>query len=259
MIFPIQDDNPTRRFPIATVAIIVLNVFSLLYVSQLNDFKQRVLTRYFGFVPKRIEQIKNQQPLTLDLYPDEHIRRMQGLPVPPGSQRRLELPPERLNICMTLVTSLFLHGGLMHLLSNMWFLWLFGNNIEDRLGSIPFLWFYILGGVAATLCHAYASRGAGAEVPVIGASGAVAVTLGAYAVTFPVARVKCLIFIVIFFTFVELPALVVLGFWFAGQLIHGLQGLNFNMGGGVAWWAHVGGFTVGALIMPFLRQETNKR
>ncbi|MEM7311737.1 MAG: rhomboid family intramembrane serine protease, partial [Planctomycetota bacterium] len=135
---------------------------------------------------------------------------------------------------------------------NMWFFWIFGNNIEDRLGHIPFLIFYLVGGLLASACHWLMATGPAAFVPVIGASGAVAVTLGAYAVTYPFARVRTFIFIVVFFTIVELPALAVLGAWFLMQMVSAAEVSNVQMGGGVAWWAHIGGFAAGAILMPLL-------
>ena len=163
-----------------------------------------------------------------------------------------DLEPIHSEVIVSLFTSLFLHAGWMHLLSNMWFFWIFGNNIEDRLGRIQFLIFYLIGGLIASACHWMMSQGNGAFVPVIGASGAVAVTLGAYAVTYPFARVRTLIFVIVFFTIVELPALIVLGAWFLMQMLSAAHVANVEMGGGVAWWAHIGGFAAGAILMPLI-------
>jgi membrane associated rhomboid family serine protease len=140
---------------------------------------------------------------------------------------------------------MFLHGSLLHLLGNLWFLYLFGNNVEDRLGPGRFLFLYLLGGVSASLSHWLADPGS--QVPVIGASGAVAAILGAYTVTWPWARVYTLVFLFIFVTVIEVPALLVNGIWFLGQIFAGEQARGGS--GGVAWWAHVGGFLTGAALM----------
>jgi membrane associated rhomboid family serine protease len=145
---------------------------------------------------------------------------------------------------------MFLHGGWMHLLSNMWFLWLFGNNVEDRLGHVVYLVFYLLGGLAALFCHWLTDPAS--AVPVIGASGAVAAVLGAYAITFPFARIRTLVFLLVFVTIVDLPALLVLGVWFLGQLLEARASLNLEVDGGVAFMAHVGGFVAGLILMPLL-------
>jgi membrane associated rhomboid family serine protease len=158
-------------------------------------------------------------------------------------------------VFLSLVTCMFLHAGWLHLVGNMWFFWLFGNNIEDRIGRLLFPLFYLLGGVFATVCHWMVS--AGAElIPIVGASGAVAVMLGAYLVTYPTARVKTLVFIVIFITVIELPAGVVLAVWLLLQLLDGVKAFHLGIDGGVAWWAHIGGFAFGMLLMPLLAAGT---
>jgi len=159
----------------------------------------------------------------------------------------VELPASRWQVLRSLITCMFLHGGWMHLIGNMWFFWIFGNNIEDRLGPLPFVLFYLLGGVAASLGHWAMTPASEAAIPVIGASGAVAVMLGAYAVTYPKAQVRVLAVIFVLITVFNLPALIVLALWFVFQLFAGMQS-----GGGVAWWAHVGGFVVGMAVMPLL-------
>ncbi len=162
--------------------------------------------------------------------------------------RAIELKPEPRQIWASLLTCMFLHGGWWHLLGNMWFLWIFGDNVEDRLGPLLYLVLYLLGGVIASLSHWVVSPNS--TLPVIGASGAVAAVLGAYAITWPGARVRTLVFLVIFVTIIDVPALVVLGAWFVGQLVAGHQALYHAGTGGVAWWAHVGGFVAGMVLMP---------
>jgi membrane associated rhomboid family serine protease len=151
------------------------------------------------------------------------------------------------DVYRTFLTTMFLHGGWMHLIMNMWMLWVFGNNIEDRLGHIVYLVFYLLGGVVATLVF-WVSDPDGL-IPVIGASGAVAAVLGAYAITFPTAKVRTLIFFLLI-AIVDLPALLLLGIWFVLQMISGLMGVWGAAMEGIAFWAHIGGFVAGMVLMP---------
>ena len=153
---------------------------------------------------------------------------------------------------ITLFTSIFMHGSVIHLGGNMLFLWIFGNNIEDSMGRLRFVGFYLLGGIAATLAQTAVDTSA--AVPTIGASGAVAAVLGAYALLYPRARVVTLVIIIFFITIIQLPALLVLGAWFVLQLLDGTRelGVQAAEGGGVAYWAHIGGFVFGlALIRLF--------
>ena len=256
MLFPFHDDNPTRIWPVLTVAIIVINVVVFFWTAQLEDHQRRLLIADYAFVPARLAQLTDDQlKIRFDLYPDADELIQQGRNVPRGLGRFKEFKPDKADIITSLFTSLFLHGSVMHLVGNMWFFWIFGNNIEDRLGHIGFLLFYLIGGVFASVCH-WLLGGAG-NLPVIGASGAVAVTLGAYAVLYPLAKVRTIVFIIIFFTIIELPALVVLGLWFAAQLLQGLGALQqLQINGGVAWWAHIGGFLFGSLLMPLVSMGT---
>jgi membrane associated rhomboid family serine protease len=184
--------------------------------------------------------------------PGRQFQTPQGIMV---EMQRVQLPPGRGQVLATLLTHMFLHGGWLHLLGNMWFLWIFGNNVEDRLGPVLYLLFYLGGGLLATGTHWLLSPDSTA--PLIGASGAVAAILGAYAITWPWARVETFVFIVFFFTIIELPALVVLGIWFFMQVLEvskalGLSGSGLQYNTGVAWWAHVGGFVAGVILMPYL-------
>ncbi len=149
--------------------------------------------------------------------------------------------PERL------LTNLFLHGGWIHLLGNMLFLWIFGDNVEDAMGHVPFLIFYLLCGVVANIAHIVANPLS--LEPTIGASGAIAGVLGAYLVLYPHARVLCVVFIWIFIQFLWVPAMLFLPIWIGLQLISGLASLGVQQSGGVAWWAHVGGFFTGVLLV----------
>jgi membrane associated rhomboid family serine protease len=150
-------------------------------------------------------------------------------------------------VALSFLTSLFLHGGFMHIAGNMLYLWIFGNNVEDSMGRGRFLVFYLLSGVIASAAQVLASPSS--PVPTIGASGAIAGVLGAYIVLFPNARVQTLIFLGYFARMANLPALLVLGFWFVLQLFNGLMAFGVAQAGGVAWFAHVGGFVAGLLLV----------
>lgn len=156
---------------------------------------------------------------------------------------------------ISLFSSLFLHGGWMHLIGNMLYLWVFGDNVEDKLGSVRFIFFYLLCGVIASLVHV--SMDPTSTIPTVGASGAISGVLGAYLVLFPKARVLTLIPIFIFLQVAELPALIVLGLWFALQFINGMVSVGSGTAGmgGVAWWAHVGGFVAGMVFVLPLRKH----
>lgn len=150
---------------------------------------------------------------------------------------------------LSLLTSMFLHGGWLHLMGNMLYLYIFGDNIEDRLGHIGYLLFYILCGIGAGLVEVYFQRDS--AVPLIGASGAIAGVLGAYFLLFPRARVLTMIPLFIFFPVIEVSAFFFLGFWFVLQFLQGTLSAGAGVAGGVAWWAHAGGFVIGALLLPF--------
>jgi membrane associated rhomboid family serine protease len=150
---------------------------------------------------------------------------------------------------VTIFTSMFMHGGILHLAGNMLFLWIFGNNVEDSMGPVRFVVFYLLGGLAAVAGQVIV--GPNEAIPLIGASGAVAAVLGGYIVLYPRARVLTVIFIVFFFTVLELPAMVMLGLWFVQQILFGVYGLAQPVGGegGVAYFAHIGGFALGLVLI----------
>lgn len=262
MFFPLYDENPTKSPAVVTVAIIVVNFVCLIYTQNLDrtqgELAKNAFVFRYGFIPARLGQIIDGKPIQVDIGPKRVVQQgRQRFLV--GEQRMVVLQPSVLATALSAVSSMFLHGNWYHLLSNMWFFWIFGNNIEDRLGHGVFLLFYLLGGLIATGCHAVMTGENGSLVPVIGASGAVAVTLGAYAIFYPWANVRSLLFIVVFFTFVDVPALVVLGIWFISQLASGVDQLRFDAGTGVAWWAHIGGFVAGAALMPLVaRREPEK-
>jgi len=216
-MIPLRDENPASRAPIVTRILIAINVFVFLYEVAAGPALREIMFTW-GLVPLRLT-------LALDR----------------GTEPLLQAS-------IPLVTSMFLHGGWMHLLGNMWYLAIFGDNVEDRFGHGAYLVFYLFAGLAGGVLH-YAFN-AHSQLPTVGASGAIAGVLGAYAVAFPRARVLTLVPLFPFFQLMALPALVVLGLWFLFQFFTGALSLAWNPGGGgVAWWGHIGGFTFGVLAM----------
>ena len=218
-MIPLRDENPSATVPLVSRALIVLNVAVFLYQALLGP-GLRAFVYEWGLVPAR---------LTLALRFHEEPVAATGL---------------------TLLSSTFLHGGWSHLIGNMWYLWIFGDNVEDRLGHVRFLLFYLAAGVVAGLLHFLAHPVSG--LPTVGASGAIAGVLGAYTVAFPRARVVTLVPLFPFFQIVALPAFLVLGLWFVLQFVLGLGALGAAAGGGIAWWAHIGGFVFGWLALRLL-------
>jgi len=246
MFLPFHDDNPTRRPAVLTYVIIAINVLALVWYNRLPPPKHDLVTLQRGFIPCRIRQLYDPRPIIIP----QRVLVNHGFWGPQVLNRQVILPPDRREILVSLVTCMFLHGGWLHLIGNMWFLWLFGNNVEDRLGPGVFVLFYLVGGFIASACHWAISPMSFS--PVIGASGAVAAVLGAYAITWPWARIHTLVWVVIFITIIDVPALVVLGAWFLMQLFSAHGNLGLNAPGGVAWWAPVGGFLAGMGMMPVL-------
>ena len=242
MLFPLYDLNPHRRFPWFTLLLIAINVAITAWTSTLGDIDTAKLALEPGFIPARLSQL-GKGPIVVPL---ERIN--------PQTDRvevigRVQLDASPSDVYPTFLTTMFLHGGWMHLAMNMWMLWIFGNNIEDRLGHFLYLCFYLGGGILATLAYWLSDPNGG--MPVIGASGAVAAVLGGYAVTYPTAKVKTLIFFFLI-VIVDMPALMLLGIWFTLQIASGLMGLWGVVLEPVAFWAHIGGFVAGMLLMPLL-------
>lgn len=206
-MFPIRDHNPSGRTPYVTYALIAMNiaVFLSYWPFLPTDVAQAAFYDAWGLVPRRVVA---------------------------GSET------------YTVLTSMFLHGGWMHLLGNMLFLWIFGDNMEDMFGHIGFLVFYLASGLAAAVLQIAADPAS--QIPMVGASGAIAGVLGGYLLMFPKARVDVLIIIVIFFRVIAVPAWIMLGLWFAFQIVNGLAA-DPDMGG-VAYWAHAGGFIAGMIL-----------
>jgi membrane associated rhomboid family serine protease len=246
MFFPLHDNIPAKRIPVVTYLLVAINVLTFIWVDQMGPYQQEVLVYEHGFVPARMKQLVRPQPIFV------HVNAMAYDAFQGEYQVKQSLPlaPSRRQIGMSLLTCMFFHASWLHLLTNMWFLWLFGDNVEDRLGPLPFLFLYLVGGLIASLCHW--AIGPNSLVPVIGASGAIAAILGAYAVTWPLARVSTFVFLVVFFTVIDVPAMVVLGVWFVAQVLAGQASLHQLGATRVAWWSHVGGFLAGMAIMPLL-------
>ncbi|MDQ4125358.1 MAG: rhomboid family intramembrane serine protease [Actinomycetota bacterium] len=226
-LFPISDANPTRTFPVVTILLIAANAFVFFFVQP--DFGASLEADVY-FV--------QEAPIPCQLEADCPAELVPGLPIP---ERDLT------SFLWSAVFSTFLHAGWLHIIGNMVFLWVFGNNIEDFLGKVKFLAFYLLGGMAATLAHVFTHLDSVA--PGVGASGAVAAVMGAYLLLFPRARVNVLVFIFFFVTVIQLSAFAVLGMWFAYQFVYAYQ--EATVATGVAWMAHVGGFVFG-LVAIFL-------
>ncbi len=227
-MIPLHDIVPTRERPFVTWILIAINTFVFLIELSFPQAELKSLFYLYGIVPARFT------------HPDWASRA--GFPV--GSY-------------WPLLTSMFLHGGWMHLIGNMWSLWLFGDNVEDRMGHGKFLLFYLLSGITASLVHIFFN--ASSTVPTIGASGAIAGVMGAYLVMFPTARIVTLIPVFFLPLFVEIPAIIFIGFWFLSQLFSGTFSLVApSYGGAIAWWAHVGGFLFGAMTLPVFRKRKKK-
>jgi membrane associated rhomboid family serine protease len=216
-MIPLKDINPRATTPFVTILIIVSNVVVFLYQLSLGSRGGQAFIYEFGMIPARVDLLLTGHGVTL---------------------------PQAL---APLFTSMFLHGGWLHIIGNMWFLWVFGDNIEDYFGHSKYLLFYLVCGIGAGLTHTLANLSS--NVPAVGASGAISGVLGAYMVLYPRARVVTLIPLFIVFFTVQLPAFVILGYWFLIQFLSGLSSLGADTGGGTAWWAHIGGFILGAVLV----------
>lgn len=233
-MFPIRDDNPTFLRPVVTLGLIAANVLVWVFVQGLGS-----------------EPLLSNSVCSLGLIPGELLHL-----VAPGTQ----IPSGRGMVCVltdqaawyTTVTSMFLHGGWLHLIGNMWFLWVFGNNIEDSMGHSRFLVFYVVTGLAAAAAQMAVNPAS--PVPMVGASGAISGVMGAYIVLYPRVRVHMLIFLGFFITTIGVPAWLMLGYWFLLQFVGGIPAVA-SEGGGVAFWAHAGGFVAGAVLIFVFRDR----
>jgi membrane associated rhomboid family serine protease len=229
-MFPYRDDNPTLATPVVTLLIIGANVFVWLVVQGMGA-----------------EPILSRSVCELGLIPGEFLGRLpDGFRVPLGPASVCVLGEGRSWI--TPLSSMFLHGGWFHLIGNMWFLWVFGNNVEDSMGHVRYLAFYILCGLAAAAAQTYMNPSS--PIPMVGASGAISGVMGAYIILYPRVRVHMLVILGFFITRIVVPAYLMLGYWFAIQLLGG--SLSAEQGG-VAFWAHAGGFIAGAILIHLFR------
>lgn len=217
-MIPLKDDNPTRTFPIINYALIVANIAVFIYQMTLPPYEYKAFLMANAMVPMRIPQfLAGYLGFKMAFYP--------------------------------MFTSMFLHGGLMHLLGNMLFLYIFGDNVEDYFGHLGYLVFYLVCGIGSGLIHSLFNLTS--SLPALGASGAISGVMGAYAVLYPRARVLMLFFVFL----VPVPAYFVLGYWFALQFLSGIGEFGGAISGGVAWWAHIGGFLMGMVIALMVKRR----
>ena len=270
-MIPLRDSLPSKRLPAVTVALIVVNLLVFVYQGYLSTQTEsfadvneaREIWYDEGLAPPPLLW---QTTTSYGTYPLlGSSERSRSLSVVPADQLFVtqyaliagellsgrDLPPAiPVPIWATIFTSMFLHGGIMHLVGNMLYLWIFGDNVEDSMGPIRYLIFYLLCGAAAAASQIVINPGT--SIPMLGASGAIAGVLAAYFVLFPRAKVLTLIPIFFFLRLVSIPALFLLGFWFILQVVNGVGSLG--AGGGTAWFAHIGGFVAGALLVAVFRR-----
>jgi membrane associated rhomboid family serine protease len=232
-LFPISDDNPRANLPIATFVIIAMNVVVWVAVQGLGS-------------PRALAESMCMYALV----PGELLGH-----VDPGTRiqvgANLVCQFDGVANAATLLTSMFMHGGWFHIIGNMWFLWVFGDNVEDEMGPIRFVIFYVLCGLAAAFAQIVTDPDS--VVPMVGASGAIGGVMGAYALLFPRVRVNLLIILGFYVTTLAVPAVFMLGYWFLLQLLQGIPAIG-SEGGGVAFWAHIGGFLAGLALVKLFRR-----
>ena len=215
-MFPLYDTARTRKFPLVNLGLILLNGLAFFQELQLSPGELQIFIQQWGLVPARF--LGNPEATWL-----------------------------------TIFSAMFLHGGWFHILNNMWVLFIFGDNVEARMGGFRYLIFYLMGGAAAGLMQTFILPDS--QIPMIGASGAVAGVLGAYLLLFPRSRVASLVPILFIFTIIEIPAVIYLLFWFLSQLYSGWLSIQGGAGSGIAWWAHIGGFLFGAFMVFFFARR----
>ncbi len=235
-MIPLFDRNPTRRTPVVTLGIMAINVLVFLYMLFLKETDLDIFTYRFSVIPWEV--VHGSQ------LPAVALREIFSYPIAAVPSKQVYL---------ALFTSMFLHGGWLHILGNMLYLWIFGNNVEDVMGHIPFLFFYLFCGLFGTMVHiAFYSK---SITPLLGASGAISGVLGAYLLLYP----RAWIYTLFFFFIVPIPAFVVLGFWILLQFFQGLTAFATGMSTGTAWFAHLGGVSMGVIITvvfyPVLRRR----
>ncbi len=224
-MIPLYADNPRVRLPVMTLLLIAANVVVFFHELSLGPHQERAFMMMYGMVPSHVDAA-----------------------IQSGAGVGLALQP--------LFTSMFIHSGWLHIIGNMWFLWIFGGNTEDAFGHFGYLIFYLACGIAGGVVHTIANWGS--NLPAVGASGAIAGVMGAYLVLYPRARILTLVPLFLFFFTVRLPAVVVIGIWFLIQFLSGIGSLGVAEAGGVAFWAHIGGFAVGALAGLAVKPRVNR-
>jgi membrane associated rhomboid family serine protease len=228
-MIPLRDSIPSERRPYVTVALILLNALAWFYQVSLGPHLQSFVIEY-GLVPRRVLSERAWDVL--------------------GTGEQI----------VPVFSHMFLHGGWLHVISNMWFLWIFGDNVEGRMGHVRFLLFYLFAGLGAAAAQTMSAPDS--VVPMVGASGALSGVLGAYMLLFPHARVLTLVPLFVFLYTVEIPALVFLGIWIGIQVLQGTASIGLDVRGGVAWFAHIGGFVVGVVVValwPSLRRRAHRQ
>jgi membrane associated rhomboid family serine protease len=226
-MIPLTDENPTDTIPIVNIFLIITNISVFIYQNYFVPGGAHPLFLKLGFIPYELSHLVDINPKNLVPFP------------------------------LTIFTAMFMHGGWLHLLSNMLYLWIFGDNIEDILGHVKYLIFYIVCGIAATLVHGYINIDS--QIPTIGASGAIAGILGAYMLLYPRARIKTLLIIFIFIKIVYIPAIIILGYWILIQVISGFAEYGLRTGSGIAWFAHIGGFIAGMALIAIIKKRKGRR
>ncbi len=225
-MIPLKDENPTQIIPIVNIFLISANISVFIYQNYFVSGGSESLFFSLGCIPYEFTHFVDIAPPAL-------------IPVP-----------------LTVFTAMFMHGGWIHLLGNMLFLWVFGDNIEDLLGHAKYFFFYIVCGIAASLFHILTNIDS--QIPSVGASGAIAGVLGAYVFLFPTARIKTLLILVIFIQVVRIPAIILLGYWILIQVLSGLAEFGSKAGSGIAWFAHIGGFITGFIIIIIFRKRRKR-
>ncbi len=223
-MIPLRDNVPSQNTPWATWLLIFVNLLVFRYQASLPQDEVLTMVSRYGFIPADVSQLLSE-----------------GIGI------------SALSLVFPLTSSLFLHGSWFHLISNLWSLWLFGDNVEDSVGHFRFILFYLAGGAAASMVHFLFNPLS--TLPTIGASGAIAAVMGAYLIMFPMARIVTLVPLFFIPLFFQLPALVFIGFWFISQVFAGISTLITTSDGGIAWWAHIGGFLFGVVVIPLIRKK----
>jgi len=218
MFIPLKDQNPHRTFPVVNLLLIVVNVLVFFYQFTLPPHAFEAFVMANATVPYRFESFLAGH----------------------ASFQAAFLP---------LITSMFLHSGIAHIAGNMLFLWIFGDNVEDFFGHVPYLFFYLVCGIGADLLHIFFNLNS--HLPALGASGAISGVMGAYALLYPKERVLTLVFVFL----IPIPAFIILGYWFLLQFLAGISSVGAHASGGVAWWAHIGGFLLGMAITALVRRR----